>query len=111
MSTTPRSRRAAPPPPAAPRSSPTPRELLAAPELAVLVALQQLLELTTLTLAAIHPELIGDRSCLRPLDSQAALADQLIKLGARLAKATISYRIAALAALHAPDTDTDDLPF
>jgi hypothetical protein len=74
LSTTPRSRRAAPPPPAAPRSSPAQCELLAAPELAVLVALQQLLELTTLTLAAIHPELIGDRSCLRPLDSQDTMA-------------------------------------
>lgn len=109
MSTTPRSRRAAPPPPTTSLASPTPHELLAAPELAVLVALQQLLELTTLTLAAIHPELIGDHSYLRPLDAQAALADQLIKLGARLAKAATSYRVVALAALHAPDTD--DLPF
>jgi hypothetical protein len=109
LSTTPRSRRAPPPPPTTSLASPTLHELLAAPELAVLVALQQLLELTTLTLAAIHPELIGDRSYLRRLDAQAALADQLIKLGARLAKATISYRAAALAALLAPDTD--DLPF
>jgi hypothetical protein len=98
-------------PRATPRASPAPHEceLVAAPELAVLVALQQLLELTTLTLAAIHPDLVGDRSYLRPLDRQAALADQLIKLATRLAKVTTSYRAAAIAALHAPDTD--DIPF
>jgi hypothetical protein len=107
LSTTPRSRRAAPR--AAPRASPASHELVAAPELAILVALQQLLELTTFTLAAIHPDLVGDRSYLRPLDRQAVLADQLIKLAARLANATISYRVAAIAALHAPDTD--DIPF
>jgi len=92
-----------------PRASPALHELVAAPELAVLVALQQLLELTTLTLAAIHPDLVGDRSYLRPLDPQAVLAEQLIELAARLAKATTRYRAAAIAALQAPDTD--DLPF
>ena len=109
MSTTPRSRQAAPAAPVSLRASPTRHELVAAPELAVLVALQQLLELTTLTLAAIHPELVGDRSYLRPLDPQLVVADQLIKLGARLTKAVTCYRTAAIAALHAPDTD--DIPF
>jgi hypothetical protein len=37
------------------------------------------------------------------------VADQLIKLGARLTKAVTCYRAAAIAALHAPDTD--DIPF
>lgn len=107
MSTTPRSRQSAPR--AALRAAPTPHELVAAPELAVLVALQQLIELTSLTLAAIHPDLIGDRSYLRPLDPQAVLAEQLIELGARLTKATLDYRVATIAALQAPDTD--DIPF
>lgn len=82
---------------------------MAAPELALLAALQHLLELTTLTLAAIHPELVGDRSRLRPLDPPAVLADRLIKLAARLAQTTTCYRVAAIAELHAPDTD--DIPF
>ncbi|MCY7302513.1 MAG: hypothetical protein LH654_05665 [Thermoleophilia bacterium] len=79
------------------------------PELALLAALQHVLELTTLTLVAMHPELVGDRSYLRPLDPQALLADQLITLGMRLAKVVVGYRVVALASLHAPDTD--DLPF
>jgi hypothetical protein len=103
LSTTPRSR------PPSPQTSPTPHELVAAPELALLAALQHLLELTTLTLVAIHPELVGDRSCLRPLDPPAVLADRLIKLAARLAKTIACYRVAAIASLQAPDTD--DLPF
>ena len=93
----------------APRASPTPEELAAVPELALLAALQHVLELTTLTLVAMHPELVSDRSYLRPLDPQALLADQLITLGMRLAKVVVGYRVVALASLHAPDTD--DLPF
>jgi len=83
--------------------------LAVVPELALLAALQHVLELTTLTLVAMHPELVGDRSYLRPLDPQALLADQLITLGMRLAKVVVGYRVVALASLHAPDTD--DLPF
>lgn len=105
----PRSRQVAPAAPVSQRAPLTPHELAAAPELAVLIALQQLLELTMLTLAAVHPELVGDRSYLRPLDPQVVVADQLIKLGARLTKAVTCYRAAAIAALHAPDTD--DIPF
>src|SRR5512147_611985 len=97
----PRSRHVAP---ASPHAQLTPPELVAAPELAVLVALQQLLELTTHMLAALHPELVGDRSCFQSLDPQVVVADQLIKLGARLTKAVTCYRAAAIAALHAPDT-------
>lgn len=87
----------------------TPHELVVFPELAVLAALQQLLELTTRTLAALHPALVRDRSCPRPLDLHAALADQIIELGACLRKAAICYRVAAIDSLHAPDTD--DIPF
>lgn len=105
-STQPRSR---PTEAAASRASPTPEELAVVPELAVLAALQHVLELTTLTLVAMHPELVGDRSYLRPLDPQALLADQLITLGMRLAKVVVGYRVVALASRHAPDTD--DLPF
>jgi hypothetical protein len=54
-------------------------------------------------------ELIGDRSWLRPLEPQAILADQLIKLSAYLATTAIHYRLAVIASLHAPDTD--DIPF
>lgn len=101
----PRSRRPSRP---GPPGSITPQELADEPALAVLVALQQLLELTGFTLAAIHPDLVGDRSHLRPLDPQAVLADQIVRLGARLVKATNRYRAEAIARLHAPDTD--DLP-
>jgi hypothetical protein len=105
----PRSRQVAPAASVSQHASLTSHELVAAPELAVLVALQQLLELTMLTLAAVHPELVSDHSYLRPLDPQVVVADQLIKLGARLTKAVTCYRAAAIAALHAPDTD--DIPF
>ena len=104
MPTTPRSRGSAP---LAPTTS---HELIAAPELAILIALDQLLELVNFTLVAVHPDLISERSLLHPLDPQAALADQLIQHGARLAKAMTRYRAAVLAALHRPDTD-DALPF
>jgi hypothetical protein len=90
-------------------ASPTPHELVVFPELALLVALQQLLELTSVTLAAIHPD--GDvvRSRLRPLDLRAAVADQIIELGACLARAATCYRVAAIDSLYVPDTD--DIPF
>ena len=107
MSTTPRSRR--PAPGTLPPAAPTPQELVVTPELAVLAALQHLIELVSLSLVASHPELASERSFLRPLDPQAVLADQLIQLGARLARATTRYRVAVIAALHRPDTD--DLPF
>ena len=104
-STTRRSRRTPSPPPA----PLTPHELAAAPELAVLAALQHLIELTTLTLVAVHPDLISDRSSLHPLDAQTVLADKLIQLSSRLANAVTCYHIAALASLRRPDSD--DLPF
>jgi hypothetical protein len=94
----------------APLAPPTSHELIVAPELAILIALDQLLELVNFTLVAVHPGLVSERSLLHPLDPQAVLADQLIQHGARLAKAMNRYRAAVLAALHHPDTD-DDLPF
>ena len=90
-------------------ASPTPQELVVFPELALLAALQQLLELTTLTLAAIHPDVVVDHTRLRPLDLRAALADQIAQLGACLAKAATCYRVATIDSLYAPDTD--DIPF
>jgi hypothetical protein len=110
LPTTPRSRRPAPrslPPTPA---SPTPNELVAAPELALLVALHQLLDLVSFTLAAVHPELASEPSLLHPWDPRAVLADQIVQHGARLANAMNRYRAATLAALHRPDT-SDDLPF
>lgn len=89
-------------------ASPTPHELVVFPELALLAALQQLLELTTRTLAALHPDVV-DRSRLRPLDLRAALADQITELGACLARAATCYRVAAIDSLYVPDTD--DIPF
>jgi len=76
----------------------------------VLEALERLIELSTLALLAAHPELVGERSYLRPLDAQAVLADRLIRLASHLANATTRYHVAALAALHRPNTD-DDIPF
>ena len=104
MPTTPRSHGSAAPAP------PTAHELIAAPELAILVALDQLLELVNFTLVAVHPGLASERSLLHPLDPQAVLADQIVRHAARLATAITRYRTAVLAALHRPDTD-DDLPF
>lgn len=106
MSTTPRSHRPAAALLSTPRPPPTPQELRGAPELALLAALQQLLELTIAMLAATHPE-IGDGCPGRPLDLQAILADQLIQLGGYLAETASRYRDAAIAALHASDA----LPF
>jgi hypothetical protein len=107
LSTAPRSHRAAATTPTAPRPSLTPHELRGAPELALLAALQQLLELTTVMLAATHPEVGDDRPGRRPLDLQAILADQLIQLGAHLADTASRYHDAAIAALESADA----LPF
>jgi hypothetical protein len=93
---------------------PTPQQLLAAPELAVLDALQHLIELTGRALVAAHPELIGERSLRHLLDPQATLADRLIRHMALLANATTRYQVAACAALHESDSDPghdDDFPF
>ena len=108
MSTTPRSRRTTPrSPPSVPSTA---NELLAAPELAILGALDQLLELVNFALVALHPELASEPSLLHPRDPQAALAEAIAEHSARLASAMTRYRAAVLAALHCPDTD-DDLPF
>jgi hypothetical protein len=108
LSTTPRSRQTTPR--ASPSVPPTAHELLAAPDLAILGALDQLLELVNFTLVALHPELAGEPSLLHPRDPQAALAEAITEHSARLASAMIRYRAAVLAALHRPDTG-DDLPF
>ena len=105
LSTTPRSR-AVPTVPASLSSN----ELVAAPELAILIALDQLLELVNFTLVAVHPELATEPSLLHPLGMQAVLADQIVQHAARLAKAIARYRAAVVAELHRPDTG-DDLPF
>jgi hypothetical protein len=108
LSTTPRSRRTTPRSP--PSVPPTANELLAAPELAILGALEQLLDLVNFTLVALHPELASEPSLLHSRDPQAALAEAIAEHSARLASAMTCYRTAVLAALHRPDTD-DDLPF
>jgi hypothetical protein len=100
-STTPRSRQA----PLSTPALPTPEQLVAAPELAVLAALQHLLDVTTRALVAVHPELLDERSTLRPLDAQALLADKLVRLAARLSDATTRYHAAALVSLQPMDTD------
>ncbi len=88
----------------------TSNELIAAPELALLAALDQLLDLVNFTLVAIYPRLASELSLLHPSDSQVALAEQIVQHGARLTRAIARYRAATLAALHCPDTN-DDLPF
>ena len=104
-------RRRAPAHPTTPVARPTPRDLVAAPELAVLAALQHILELSTFALLATHPELEGEPSHLRPPDSRAVLADQVIRLATRLEQATARYHAAVLADLRRPDARDDDLPF
>ena len=91
---------------------PTPQELVAAPELAVLDALQHVLDLSGRMLLAAHPELIGERSHLHPLDLQATLAERLIAFATLLANATTRYQDAVLWELHEPDSpEDDDIPF
>lgn len=97
--------------PPTPVARPTPRDLAAAPELAVLAALQHLLELSTFALLAMHPELESEPSYLGPLDAPAVLADQVIRLATRLEEATARYHAAVLADLHRPDDRDDELPF
>lgn len=59
-----------------------------------------------------HPELEGEPSDLRPPDSHAVLADQVIRLAARLEQATARYHAAVLADLRRPDArNDDDIPF
>jgi hypothetical protein len=99
----PRSRLIAP----LPAVPPTPHELVVVPELTLLAALNHLLELATLTVVAIHPELASDQSPRRPLDPQAVLADRIIQLASRLTETLTRYRAAALASLQRPDTDDD----
>lgn len=77
-------------------ASPTPDELVVFPELALVAALQQLLELTSLTLAVIHPVDVVNHSRPRPRDLRATFADQIIELSANLARAATSYRVAAI---------------
>jgi hypothetical protein len=90
----------------------TPEELVAEPQLAVLEALQHVIDLTGRMLLAAHPELIGEHSLLHPLDLQATLAERLIRFAALLASATSRYQLAVLAALHEPDSGPeDDIPF
>ena len=77
----------------------------------MLAALQHLLELSTFALLAMHPELEGEPSYLRPPDSHAVLADQVIRLETRLEEATARYHAAVLADLRRPDARDDDIPF
>lgn len=97
--------------PPTPTSRPTPRDLVAAPELAVLAALQHILELSTFALLAMHPDLESEPSYLRPPNSHAVLADQVIRLATRLENATARYYDAVLADLRRPDARDDDIPF
>ena len=76
-------------------ASPTPDELAIFPELALLAALHELIELTTLTLIAIHPVDIAAHFHPRSLDLRVIFADQIIELGVGLARATTCYRVAA----------------
>jgi hypothetical protein len=92
-------------------SLPTPQELIAAPELAVLASLEHAIELTSRMLVAAHPELIGERSHLHPLDLQATFAQRLLHLAMLLTNATTRYQAAVFAALHEPDSVHDDIPF
>lgn len=77
----------------------------------MLAALQHLIELSTFALLATHPDLEGDPSYVRPPDSLAVLADQVIRLAIRLDEATARYHAAVLADLRRPDTRDDDIPF
>jgi hypothetical protein len=93
-------------------ASPTPHELVVLPELALLTALQQLLELTTRSLTALYPARPARDDIawrLRSHDLLAALAAQILELAACLTRATTCYRVAAIDSLYVPDTD--DIPF
>jgi hypothetical protein len=76
-----------------------------APELTILSALDHVLELAGFSIVAAHPELASEPSRFRPLDTQAALAEQVVQDAARLAKSIARYRAATLASLASVATD------
>ena len=94
------------------RSRPTPEPIAHTPELAILGALDELLDLARRTLLAAHPGLgdtdvpywAGDRDAL----SEAARG--LIARSATLQRAIRTYEAAAKE-LRAPSDDGSDLPF
>lgn len=96
--------------------SPTPPEIDRAPEVALLAALDHVLDVTMAAVVAAHPNLADDEPFYRQLHRpEVKAADAILTRAARLRDALDRYR-RALAELHArgdqePDPASDDIPF
>lgn len=94
------------------RSRPTPQQIAHTPELAILGALDELLDLTRRTLIAAHPGL-GDTDAPDQAGDRDALGQapcRFIAHAATLHRAIRTYE-AATNARHRPIDDASDLPF
>lgn len=95
----------------APARFPTPPEIADVPELAILAALENTLDLAIYALLAAHPQL-GDPDCpswLRDPSPARASADRILAAAAPLARALGAYRRAVTPS---PNDDPDpDVPF
>ena len=93
---------------------PTPDDLVDAPELAILAALDWTLDLVTRALVCAHPEL-ADPECpywLRKACRMATAAEALIDLSADMKQALIAYREALdIQRQEQAPRIPDDLPF
>ena len=94
-----------------PRRPPTPAEIADAPELAILAALSDTLDLALRALVAAHPQL-GDPDCpawIRQAGPDSVAADVILTAATHLSDALDAYR-RVLSLRRDSDPDTD-LPF
>jgi hypothetical protein len=91
-----------------PRRLPTPDELDDAPQLAIVAALDQILDLTLRTLVSLHPQL-GDAECphwVRDVSPASEAADRILAAARPLADALEAYR-GVVAARRGDPIETD----
>lgn len=93
------------------RSSLSPRYLAAAPELAALAMLDRALVVAVRALSAEHPTLADRHVPAQDEPHSLRQARLLVQTALTLRRALKRYRLAVRAALLAPDSETDDLPF
>jgi hypothetical protein len=93
------------------RSSLSPRYLAAAPELAVLAMLDRALMIAVQVLIAEHPTLAAHPAPPDHDPPSLREARRLVRAARTLRRGLARYRLAVRAALLAPDSETDNLPF